>query len=94
MFTPIDENCEEDGDLSPDFWLDMCSPLKTSGEVVNLKLNPERNTGFGNINFDFRFFLNWILNFTEFKRDRVPNRTGRFKSREVRFGHRPGTFPF
>ncbi|KAL9188171.1 hypothetical protein ACHAXT_006549 [Thalassiosira profunda] len=44
-----DEPCEDEaGNLPETFWLDMCSEIR-SGEglsIVNLQLNPERNTGY------------------------------------------------
>jgi hypothetical protein len=44
-----DEPCDDEaGNLPETFWLDMCSKIKT-GEgmsIVNLQLNPERNTGY------------------------------------------------
>ncbi len=40
----IAETCAED---APEFWLDMCSTIETdASEYVNLKLNPESNTGY------------------------------------------------
>eukprot|EP00571_Detonula_confervacea_P015404 CAMPEP_0172304912 /NCGR_PEP_ID=MMETSP1058-20130122/6267_1 /TAXON_ID=83371 /ORGANISM="Detonula confervacea, Strain CCMP 353" /LENGTH=1313 /DNA_ID=CAMNT_0013016319 /DNA_START=187 /DNA_END=4125 /DNA_ORIENTATION=+ len=44
-----DEPCDDElGNLPETFWLDMCSQIQT-GEgmsIVNLQLNPERNTGY------------------------------------------------
>ena len=39
------ENCD---DLPDTFWMDMCSNIKSgeSSKIVNLRLNPERNTGY------------------------------------------------
>jgi len=44
-----EEPCEDDaGNLPETFWLDMCSQIKGGDgmNVVNLQLNPERNTGY------------------------------------------------
>lgn len=42
------EACEENNFLLPDaFWMDMCSQIQSDNtKVVNLALNPERNTGY------------------------------------------------
>jgi len=44
--TPCDS--EEGADLPDSFWMDMCSSIQHGGTamVVNLALNPERNTGY------------------------------------------------
>ena len=44
---PRDNECVVEGTFSirPDYWLDICEGV-TAGEFVNLKLNPERNTGY------------------------------------------------
>ena len=45
-----DEPCEDDimGNLPETFWMDMCSQIKSGDglSIVNLQLNPERNTGY------------------------------------------------
>lgn len=41
----VDET-EEDSLLPDTFWLDVCKPFQEDKEVVNLKLNPERNTAY------------------------------------------------
>jgi flavocytochrome c len=40
--------CDEDGFLPDSFWLDICSNIQAGdgSKVVNLVLNPERNTGY------------------------------------------------
>eukprot|EP00934_Nitzschia_sp_Nitz4_P005122 Nitzschia sp. Nitz4//scaffold25_size161228//17957//21361//NITZ4_002415-RA/size161228-processed-gene-0.178-mRNA-1//-1//CDS//3329544541//5112//frame0 len=45
--TPCDT--EDDNDLPETFWMDMCSSLQSqegNAKLVNLALNPERNTGY------------------------------------------------
>ena len=44
-----DEPCDDElGNLPETFWLDMCSQIKAGDgmTIVNLQLNPERNTGY------------------------------------------------
>lgn len=42
-----DMTCDENGQLPDAFWHDMCSNISNKGgKVVNLVLNPERNTGY------------------------------------------------
>eukprot|EP00980_Cylindrotheca_fusiformis_P015073 scaffold4157_cov136-Cylindrotheca_fusiformis.AAC.23 len=43
-----DSLCDDDENLPETFWLDMCSNIKegTETKIVNLALNPERNTGY------------------------------------------------
>ena len=45
---PRDNECMVEGTLQirPDYWLDLCSGPVAKVEYVNLKLNPERNTGY------------------------------------------------
>ena len=44
---PRDNECVVEGSIRPDYWLDICtSAVGGSAEYVNLKLNPERNTGY------------------------------------------------
>ena len=45
---PRDNECMVAGTLQirPDYWLDLCSTPVAKVEYVNLKLNPERNTGY------------------------------------------------
>jgi flavocytochrome c len=47
MEFPRDNECVLEGtfQIRPDYWLDICGS-ETGGEYVNLKLNPERNTGY------------------------------------------------
>ena len=44
---PRDNECVVEGTFAirPDYWLDICQGV-TAGEFVNLRLNPERNTGY------------------------------------------------
>eukprot|EP00591_Stephanopyxis_turris_P004924 CAMPEP_0195510808 /NCGR_PEP_ID=MMETSP0794_2-20130614/3344_1 /TAXON_ID=515487 /ORGANISM="Stephanopyxis turris, Strain CCMP 815" /LENGTH=1256 /DNA_ID=CAMNT_0040638299 /DNA_START=317 /DNA_END=4087 /DNA_ORIENTATION=+ len=49
MTNTEDEGCDDqNGDLPETFWVDMCSQIKAGDglKVVNLQLNPERNTGY------------------------------------------------
>mmetsp|Transcript_9636 Transcript_9636/g.14274 ORF Transcript_9636/g.14274 Transcript_9636/m.14274 type:complete len:1290 (+) Transcript_9636:112-3981(+) len=50
VVTIDDEPCDDqqDGSLPDTFWVDMCSNIKSGAgmKVVNLQLNPERNTGY------------------------------------------------
>lgn len=43
-----DTPCDDDENLPETFWMDMCSNIKEGEEtkIVNLALNPERNTGY------------------------------------------------